>query len=215
MLTRAHVDRDDGRPAGHRAVGDRRAHRRAAGRRWASTRWPSWPRADHHELARQFGPSDRPSPASCSASGGDDAPVVDEPHVARSRSREVTFEHDLTVAGRDRATRSPGWPTEVTESVVAEGRRVTHVAVKVRTADVLHAHEDQQAGRADHRPGRGGPHGGRRARPVRAAPPGPAPRRACRARGTRATRSPSRGTELTERQTRRPARDPGVLARSA
>ena len=29
---------------------------------------------------------------------------------------------------------SPAWPSRSTESVVAEGRRVTHVAVKVRTA---------------------------------------------------------------------------------
>jgi DNA polymerase-4 len=64
--------------------------------------------------------------------GGDDAPVVDEPYVPRSRSREVTFEHDLT---SDAAIRAEvvALATEVTEAVVAEGRRVTHVAVKVRT----------------------------------------------------------------------------------
>ncbi len=65
--------------------------------------------------------------------GGDDSPIVDEPWVARSRSHEETFEHDVAD------------PTEVeqhvvrmaklvTESVVAEGRRVTHVAVKLRTS---------------------------------------------------------------------------------
>ena len=31
--------------------------------------------------------------------GGDRSPVVDIPHVPRSRSREETFERDLTVAG--------------------------------------------------------------------------------------------------------------------
>ena len=65
--------------------------------------------------------------------GGGDSPVVDVAHVARSRSREVTFEHDIS----DRAdidAHLDRLAVEVTESVVAEGRRVTHVAVKVRTA---------------------------------------------------------------------------------
>ena len=65
--------------------------------------------------------------------GGDDAPIVDEPWIARSRSKEVTFERDVT--GRDdieqHVTRLA---REVTESVVAECRIVTHVAVKVRTS---------------------------------------------------------------------------------
>ena len=52
---------------------------------------------------------------------------------ARSRSREETFERDLTdrseiLAHVTRLAR------EVTDSVVADGRRVTHVAIKVRTA---------------------------------------------------------------------------------
>jgi DNA polymerase-4 len=52
--------------------------------------------------------------------------------VARSRSREVTFEHDLTSRAEiDEHVARLG--SEVTESVIAEGRRVTHVAVKVRT----------------------------------------------------------------------------------
>jgi DNA polymerase-4 len=59
--------------------------------------------------------------------------VVDAPHVARSRSREVTFEHDLTVPA-EIEQQVARLAHEVTESVVAEGRRVTHVAVKVRTA---------------------------------------------------------------------------------
>jgi DNA polymerase IV len=88
--------------------------------------------ADHHELARRFGPTIGPY-LKMLGLGGDDAPVVDQPHVARSRSREVTFEHDLTIRAEidEQVIRLA---TEVTESVVAEGRWVTHVAVKVRTA---------------------------------------------------------------------------------
>ena len=49
------------------------------------------------------------------------------------RSREVTFEHDITSRAEieEHVTRLA---IEVTESVVAEGRSVTHVAVKIRTA---------------------------------------------------------------------------------
>ena len=67
------------------------------------------------------------------ALGGDDSPVVDTPYVAKSRSREVTFEHDLTDPAviADHVGRLA---VEVTDAVVAEGRRVTHVAVKLRTA---------------------------------------------------------------------------------
>lgn len=89
-------------------------------------------RADHHELARLFGPRIGPY-LKVLGLGGDDSPVVDEPHVARSRSREETFERDLT----DRAEideHVARLAAEVTESVVADGRRVTHVALKVRTA---------------------------------------------------------------------------------
>jgi DNA polymerase-4 len=88
--------------------------------------------ADHRELARWFGPTIGPH-LKLLGLGGGDSPVVDEPHVARSRSREVTFEHDLTDRAEidDHVARLA---SELTESVVAEGRRVTHVAVKVRTA---------------------------------------------------------------------------------
>ncbi|HEX4982727.1 MAG TPA: DNA polymerase IV [Ilumatobacteraceae bacterium] len=89
-------------------------------------------RADHHQLARQFGPTIGPY-LKILGLGGDDSPVVDEPHVPRSRSREETFEHDLTSRTEidDHIARLGA---EVAESVIAEGRRVTHVAVKVRTA---------------------------------------------------------------------------------
>jgi DNA polymerase-4 len=89
-------------------------------------------RADHEELARRFGPTIGPY-LKVLGLGGYDAPVVDEPHVARSRSREETFVRDVGLRSEmdDHVARLA---TEVTESVVAEGRRVTHVAVKVRTA---------------------------------------------------------------------------------
>ena len=65
------------------------------------------------------------------ANGGGDTDLVTEPWVARSRSREVTFDADMAdpaqVASRlDEMARGLG------RDVVADGRRVTHVAVKVR-----------------------------------------------------------------------------------
>lgn len=89
-------------------------------------------RSDHDELARHFGPRIGPH-LRVLGLGGDDAPVTAEPWVPRGRSREVTFRHDLTSRAEvhEHVTRLAA---EVTESVVAEGRRVTHVAVKVRTA---------------------------------------------------------------------------------
>lgn len=88
--------------------------------------------ADHRQLAQEFGPRIGPY-LKLLALGGDDAPVVDEPHVPRGRSREETFERDLTSRHEieEQVTRLA---TEVVESVVAERRRVTHVSVKVRTA---------------------------------------------------------------------------------
>jgi len=89
-------------------------------------------RADHDDLARRFGPAIGPH-LRVLGLGGDDAPVVDTPSVARSRSKEETFTRDvrdpLEIAEHVRRL-----AVEVTGSVVAEGRRVTHVAVKVRTA---------------------------------------------------------------------------------
>ena len=88
--------------------------------------------ADHRRLADRFGPTIGPY-LKMLALGGDHSPVVDEPHVPRSRSREVTFEHDVT----DRAEieeHVARLSREVAESVTAEGRLVSHVAVKVRTA---------------------------------------------------------------------------------
>lgn len=65
------------------------------------------------------------------AQGGGDTDVVTEPWVARSHSRETTFPSDLTdrdeIAGKVAAL-----ARELGADVVAGGRRVTHVAVKVR-----------------------------------------------------------------------------------
>jgi DNA polymerase IV len=87
---------------------------------------------DHNDLATRFGPTIGPN-LRLLALGGHAAPIEGEPHVPRSRSREMTYERDLT----DRSeieTQVATLATEVTDSVVAEGRRVTHVAVKVRTS---------------------------------------------------------------------------------
>jgi DNA polymerase-4 len=88
--------------------------------------------ADTERLATGFGPAIGPHLKVLGLGGGNE-PIVDEPWVARGRSREETFEHDLTTPAEveaqvDRLAR------DVTASVVAEGRRVTHVAVKLRTA---------------------------------------------------------------------------------
>ena len=53
--------------------------------------------------------------------------------MARGRSRETTFTRDVADPAELDA-HLVRLATEVTESVVAEGRAVTHVAVKVRTA---------------------------------------------------------------------------------
>jgi len=89
-------------------------------------------RSDHEQLARVFGPTIGPH-LRVLGLGGDDSPIVDEPHVARGRSKEETFTTDVTdpasvVAHVERLAR------DVTSEVVADGRRITHVAVKVRTS---------------------------------------------------------------------------------
>ena len=88
--------------------------------------------ADTEQLARSFGPSIGPS-LRVLGLGGDDSPIVDEPHVARGRSKEETFTSDVADAA-EVAAHVERLARAVTEEVVADGRRVTHVAVKVRTA---------------------------------------------------------------------------------
>jgi DNA polymerase IV len=53
--------------------------------------------------------------------------------VARSRSHEETFEHDVT-SEQEVEAHVVRMARKVTDEVVAEGRVVTHVAVKLRTS---------------------------------------------------------------------------------
>jgi DNA polymerase-4 len=65
------------------------------------------------------------------ANGGGDTELFTEPWVARSRSREETFDTDVADPAQV-ASRLDGMTRELARDVVADGRRVTHVAVKVR-----------------------------------------------------------------------------------
>ena len=131
MLTRATwIDTMGHRPvAALWGIGDRTARRLAD---LGITTVTELACADHDELSRRFGPAIGPH-LKVLALGGDDAPVSADVYVARSRSKEVTFEHDLDSPDVIRA-HVARMAREVTEAVVADGRRVTHVAVKVRTS---------------------------------------------------------------------------------
>jgi DNA polymerase-4 len=87
--------------------------------------------ADLDQLRAAFGPS---IGAHLKVLGlaGDDSPIVDEPRVAKGRSHEETFEHDVT-EWVDVEQHVARMARLVTHEVVADGRRVTHVAVKLRT----------------------------------------------------------------------------------
>ncbi|QYG92436.1 DNA polymerase IV [Iamia sp. SCSIO 61187] len=89
-------------------------------------------RADEAVLAAEFGPRIGPGLKVLGLGGGTD-PIDGAPRVAKGRSREVTFTEDLTDPARV-AEEVDGLARAVTEEVVADGRTVTHVAVKVRTA---------------------------------------------------------------------------------
>jgi DNA polymerase-4 len=88
-------------------------------------------RADHVDLARRFGPTIGPS-LRILGLGGDNAPLVAEPWVAKSRGKEVTYTRDLVEAD-EIASQVDSLAREVTAEVVAQDRLVTHVSVKVRT----------------------------------------------------------------------------------
>jgi DNA polymerase-4 len=88
--------------------------------------------ADEADLAARFGPSTGPY-LKVLGMGGYVSPIVDEPHVAKGRSREITFEHDVTDPA-EMHEHVAAMANELTESVTGEGRRVTHVSVKLRTA---------------------------------------------------------------------------------
>jgi DNA polymerase-4 len=89
-------------------------------------------RADPSALADRFGPIMGPYYRTL-ALGAGDTEVVGTPYVPRSRSREITFQHNLT----DHAEISAQVTTlarRVAEDVVADGRPAARVAVKVRFA---------------------------------------------------------------------------------
>lgn len=89
-------------------------------------------RSDHGQLARAFGPRVGPG-LRVLGLGGDDDPVHGEPWVPRSRGAERTYERD--VRGRTAVEREVArLADQVTAEVVAGGRTITHVAVKVRWA---------------------------------------------------------------------------------
>jgi DNA polymerase-4 len=88
--------------------------------------------ADVEELRAAFGPAIGVH-LKVLGLGGGTAPLVDEPWVARSRSREETFEHDVTTREEVEA-HVERMARELTAAVVAERRVVTHVGVKLRTA---------------------------------------------------------------------------------
>ncbi len=88
-------------------------------------------RADTDMLAAAFGPRIGPS-LKVMGLGGDTSPIVDEPRVAKGRSKETTFTQDLTDPVQI-TTELDALARSVAASVFAEGRTVTHVAVKVRT----------------------------------------------------------------------------------
>ncbi len=90
-------------------------------------------RSDHEQLARTFGPRIGPH-LRVLGLGGDDSPIVDEPHIARGRSKEETFTTDV-VDPASIAAHVERLAHDVSAEVMADGRRVTHVAVKVRTSN--------------------------------------------------------------------------------
>jgi DNA polymerase-4 len=89
-------------------------------------------RADPDVLAAEFGPRIGPGLKVLGLGGGTD-PLDGAPRVAKGRSKEVTFTTDITDPVRV-AAEVDVLARAVAEEVVADGRRVTHVAVKVRTA---------------------------------------------------------------------------------
>jgi DNA polymerase-4 len=96
-------------------------------------------RADSAELAARFGPAMGPWYRQL-ALGAGDTEVVATPYVPRSRSRETTFQQNLTdhaEIGRQVAVLA----RRVAGDVVEEGRPAARVAVKVRFAPfVTHTH---------------------------------------------------------------------------
>jgi DNA polymerase-4 len=88
--------------------------------------------ADPGPLLERFGPTMGPWLPRL-ARGAGDTQVVTAPWVARSRSRETTFPHDLTDR-KEIEQRLTMLARELGRDVVDGGRRVSRVAVKVRFA---------------------------------------------------------------------------------
>ena len=89
-------------------------------------------RVDAELLAAEFGPRIGPGLKVLGLGGGTD-PLDGSPRVAKGRSKEVTYATDITDPARV-AAEVDALARAVTAEVVADGRLVTHVAVKVRTA---------------------------------------------------------------------------------
>lgn len=88
--------------------------------------------ADPGDLAERLGPAMGPWYVQLGR-GIDTSPVVGTPHVPRSRSRETTFQQNLTDWAQVR-TEVAALARRVHVDVVDDGRAVTRVAVKVRFA---------------------------------------------------------------------------------
>jgi DNA polymerase-4 len=88
--------------------------------------------AERDDLASSFGPTIGPGLRSL-ARGGTSRTVHTEERPARSRSKQVTYPHDLTDPG-EIATEVAALTEDVCGAVFAEGRAVTHVGVIVRTS---------------------------------------------------------------------------------
>jgi DNA polymerase-4 len=96
-------------------------------------------RADPAELAARFGPAMGPWYRQL-ALGAGDTEVVATPYVPRSRSRETTFQRNLTDAA-EMSRQVVVLARRVAADVVEEGRPAARVAVKVRFAPFLtHTH---------------------------------------------------------------------------
>jgi DNA polymerase-4 len=87
--------------------------------------------ADRKDLAAWFGPTIGPQLRRL-ARGGGSRTITTEPWLARSKSRQVTFPHDLTDAAVI-ADHVASMARELTAEISTDGRLVTHVGVTVRT----------------------------------------------------------------------------------
>ncbi|SEF23321.1 DNA polymerase-4 [Amycolatopsis pretoriensis] len=95
--------------------------------------------ADPAELAARFGPKTGPW-LRLLGGGISDAEVSATPYVARSRSRETTFQRDLTDPA-EMAAEVSTLAKRVAQDVLDEGRPAARVAVKVRFVPFLtHTH---------------------------------------------------------------------------